>query len=57
MISYVIIPDILGICETTINKKTKQLLTLTCYNFKLQLNSILNSGGVKDSIIYSIRQN
>ena len=55
MISYVIIPDILGICETTINKKTKQLLT--CYNFKLQLNSILNSGGVKDSIIYSIRQN
>ena len=60
MSSYKIIPDIIGISETKINKKTNtNFLSLTGYNFHF-VNSMSNSGGVgvyvKDSIVYSIRQ-
>ena len=60
MSSYNIIPDIIGISETKINKKTNtNFLSITGYNFH-SVDSMLNSGGVgvyiKDSIVYSIRQ-
>ena len=60
MFSYKIIPDIIGISETKINKNTDtNFLSLTGYNFHC-VNSMSNSGGVgvyvKNSITYSIRK-
>ena len=60
MSSYKVIPDIIGISETKINKKTNtNFLSVTGYTFNC-FNFMSNSGGielyVKDSIVYSIRK-
>ena len=60
MCSCNIFPDIIGICETKLNKNSNiDLISLKNYSLHF-VNSKTNSGGVlvyiKSSILYSIRQ-
>ena len=59
LISFKISPDIVGICETKLNKNTNiSSVLLHTYKFNF-LNSESNAGGVglyiKSSLIYSLR--